>query len=68
MTDSTQSAPEVNLRLVWPQWQGGGPVSVREVAAKFPFYVGPRRYPVGSAVLAAARPPHDGPTRMFRSP
>jgi arginase len=24
--------PEINLRLVWPQWQGGGTVSVQQVA------------------------------------
>lgn len=27
----------VNLRLVWPQWQGGGTSSVREFASEFPF-------------------------------
>ncbi len=54
--------PDVNLRLIWPQWQGGGTPSVRELAAEFPFEVGRRGYAVGSAVLEAVLPPHDGPT------
>ena len=62
MTTSNQSARDVNLRLVWPQWQGGGTVSVRELASEFPFDIGRRGYTVGSAVLDAVLPPHDGPT------
>ena len=62
VTHSNQSAPDVTLRLVWPQWQGGGTPSVRQYAAEFPFDVGRRWYAVGSAVLAAVLPPHDGPT------
>ncbi|WP_300079358.1 arginase family protein, partial [Propioniciclava sp.] len=50
------------LRLVWPQWQGAGTSAVRELAAEFPFEVARRGYVVGSAVLAAVLPPHDGPT------
>jgi arginase len=60
VTHSNQSAPDGTLRLVWPQWQGGGTPSVRQHAADFPFDVG--RYAVGSAVIAAVLPPHDGPT------
>jgi arginase len=52
----------VSLRLVWPQWQGGGTSSVRELAPEFPFDVARRGYAVGSAVLEAVLPPHDGPT------
>ena len=62
MSPSNQSAPEVNLRLIWPQWQGGGTVSVRQLAPEFPFEIGRRGYTVGSAVLDAILPPHDGPT------
>ena len=62
MTHSNQSLPDVNLRLVWPQWQGVGMVSVREFASEFPFDVGRRGYAVGSAVLEAVLPPHGGPT------
>ena len=50
------------LRLVWPQWQGGGTTSVRSLASEFPFDVARRGYAVGSAVLAAVLPAHDGPT------
>ena len=52
----------VNLRLIWPQWQGGGTSSVKEFAPEFPLDVARRGYAVGSAVLAAVLPPHDGPT------
>jgi arginase len=50
------------LRLVWPQWQGAGTSSVRSLAAEFPFDVARRGYAVGSAVLEAVLPSHDGPT------
>jgi arginase len=52
----------VHLRLLWPQWQGAGTSSVRELAPEFPFDVARRGYAVGSAVLEAVLPPHDGPT------
>ena len=56
------ASPDVNLRLVWPQWQGGGTSSVRQLASEFPFDVARRGYAVGAAVLDAVLPPHDGPT------
>jgi hypothetical protein len=56
------TGPEVNLRLVRPQWQGGGTVSVQQLASEFPLDIGRRGYAVGSAVLEAVLPPHDGPT------
>jgi arginase len=62
LTYSNQPSLEANLRLVWPQWQGAGTVSVQELAPEFPFDVGRRGYAVGSAVLEAVLPPHDGPT------
>jgi Arginase family len=52
----------VTLRLLWPQWQGAGTVSVQELAPEFPFDVARRGYAVGSAVLAAVLPANDGPT------
>jgi arginase len=52
----------VHLRLVWPRWQGGGTSSVKAHASEFPFEVARRGYAVGSAVLEAVLPPHDGPT------
>ena len=38
----------VNLRLVWPQWQGGGTSSVETFASEFPLDVARRGYAVGS--------------------
>ena len=52
----------VSLRLVWPQWQGAGTSAVRALAPEFPADLARRGYAVGSAVLAAVLPPHDGPT------
>ena len=54
MTQSNQASLDVNLRLIWPQWQGGGTPSVKECASEFPFDVGRRGYAVGSVVLQAA--------------
>ena len=54
----------VTLRLLWPQWQGAGTSSVAELASEFPFDIARRGYAVGSAVLAAVLPPHEGPTAV----
>ena len=65
MPESTSTTSERGggtLRLLCPQWQGAGTSSVRELAAEFPFDVARRGYAVGSAVLEAILPPHDGPT------
>lgn len=51
-------------RLVWPQWQGAGTVSVRKFASEFPFEAARRGYAVGAAVLEAILPPHAGPTAI----
>jgi arginase len=51
-----------HLRLVWPQWQGAGTQSVREMAAEFPFDVARRGYAMGSRVLEAVLPEHPGPS------
>ena len=53
-----------HLRLVWPQWQGGGTPSVRELAGEFPFPEARRGYAMGAQVLQAVLPEHDGPTEM----
>lgn len=53
-----------HLRLVWPQWQGAGTGSVRDLAPEFPFDIARRGYAVGSAVLAAILPEHRGPTAV----
>jgi arginase family enzyme len=60
--DPITAAP--HLRLVWPQWQGAGTESVRSVAAEFPFDIARRGYSVGTKVLQAVLPEHDGPTAM----
>src|SRR5215471_291486 len=52
------------LRLLWPQWQGAGTSSVRELAPEFAFDTARRAYAVGSAILAAILPGHDGPTAV----
>jgi arginase len=52
------------LRLLWPQWQGAGPSSVRALAAEFPYHVARRGYATGSAVLDAVLPAHGGPTAI----
>ena len=53
-----------HLRLVWPQWQGAGTESVRSLAPEFPFDVARRGYSVGTKVLQAVLPEHDGPTAV----
>ena len=57
-----ESLPDVSLRLVWPQWQGAATTSVQQFASEFPFEVARRGYAVGSTVLQAVLPPHNGPT------
>ena len=52
----------VYLRLLWPQWQGAGTSSVEAFASEFPLDVARRGYAVGTTVLEAVLPPHDGPT------
>jgi arginase len=54
----------VTLRLLWPQWQGAGTSSVTELASEFPLGIARRGYAVGSAVLAAALPPNEGPVAV----
>ena len=60
--DSPSGRDGVHLRLLWPQWQGAGTSSVRELAPEFPFDVARRGYAMGSSVLEAVLPPHNGPT------
>lgn len=61
-------AAGTTLRLVWPQWQGVGSTSVRDLASEFPFDVARRGYSVGSAVLDAILPPTDGPSATVAVP
>ena len=55
---------DTHLRLIWPQWQGAGTGSVRDLAPEFPFDVARRGYAVGTKVLQAVLPEHDGPTAV----
>ncbi|HET9874115.1 MAG TPA: arginase family protein [Propionibacteriaceae bacterium] len=50
-----------HLRLLWPQWQGAGTESIRSLASEFPFDAARRGYSVGTKVLQAVLPEHDGP-------
>ena len=60
--DPITAAP--HLRLVWPQWQGAGTESVRSLAPEFPFDIARRGYSIGTKVLQAVLPEHDGPTAI----
>jgi arginase len=60
--DPITAAP--HLRLVWPQWQGAGIESVRSLFPEFPFDIARRGYSVGTKVLQAVLPGHDGPTAV----
>ncbi|WPB95932.1 arginase family protein [Streptomyces malaysiensis] len=57
-----------HLRLVWPHWQGAGTSSVKEFASEFPLDTARRGYAVGTAVLEAVLPHHDGPTETVPVP
>lgn len=66
MSDAT---PGIHLRLIWPEWQGAGSTSVHELAApEFGFDAARRGYTVGTRVLEAVLPPHDGPTEVVPVP
>ncbi|MFE4833359.1 arginase family protein [Arthrobacter sp. NPDC056691] len=56
--------PGTHLRLVWPEWQGAGTSSVRALAPEFPFDVARRGYAVGTKILQAVLPEHEGPTAV----
>lgn len=69
MTNTTDPPATVNenpstLRLVWPQWQGAGVESVRQLFSEVPFEEARRGYAVGAAVLNAVLPAHTGPTAL----
>ena len=69
MRNSTDPSATVNknpptLRLVWPQWQGAGVESIRELFSEVPFEEARRGYAVGAAVLNAVLPTHSGPTAL----
>jgi hypothetical protein len=49
-----------HLRLVRPQWQLTGTESVRSLAPEFPFDIARRGCSVGTKVLLAVLPEHEG--------
>ncbi|WP_454293945.1 arginase family protein [Salana multivorans] len=53
-----------HLRLVWPQWQGAGLSSIETFAGELPLEVARRGYAVGTRVLEAILPPHEGPSAV----
>ena len=61
VVDSDTPLGDSHLRLLWPQWQGAGTESVRSLAPEFPFDIARRGYSVGTKVLQAVLPDHDGP-------
>lgn len=62
MSDITTSP--ATLRLVWPQWQGAGRDTVAELLPGMPVEKARRAYTVGTRVLTALLPDHDGPTEF----
>lgn len=65
----TPAAPTLHadprtLRLVWPQWQGGGREVVTQLLPDVPPEQARRGYAVGSRVLEAVLPAHPGPTEV----
>lgn len=59
---SSTSGSGIHLRLVWPQWQGAGTSSIHEFAGDIPHEDLRRGYAVGTTLLEAVLPSHDGPT------
>lgn len=52
------------LRLVWPQWQGASPHMVGGLLPELPLAQAQRGCAVGTTVLQAVLPPHDGPSAV----
>lgn len=62
MTGDDAFNSRLHLRLIWPQWQGAGSATVHELFADQPLDGARRGYVVGTKVLQAIIPNHDGPT------
>lgn len=61
-TGTSSTRGSTSLRLVWPQWQGAGGENVGKLVPELPFEDARLGYAIGSAVLDAVLPRHDGPT------
>ncbi|MEU2287279.1 arginase family protein [Streptomyces sp. NPDC013178] len=70
MTGSTTdtTAHGAHLRLLWPEWQGAGADMVGHLAPEFPLDAARRAYTVGTTVLQAVLPQHDGPVATVPVP
>lgn len=55
-------ADETTLRLIYPQWQGAYSQTVAELLPEVAFPDARRAYAMGTRILEAILPPHDGPT------
>lgn len=64
MTENTPTRCARTLRLIWPQWQGAGRDNVAALLPEFPPAVARHGYAIGSRVLEAVLPDHDGPTEI----
>lgn len=69
MTTTDPIATPSTLRLLWPQWQGAGAAMVASLAPELPVEEARRGYAVGTRVLDAVLPAHQGvsvtvPTEM----
>jgi arginase len=62
-TTSTSKTQDT-LRLLWPQWQDAGFVSVATLLPEVPRDEARRAYAIGTRVLEAVLPPHHGPTEI----
>ena len=60
----TALAQSDTLRLIWPQWQGAGETSVRNLLPELPYGEARRVYALGTRVLTALLPEHAGPTEI----
>ncbi|WP_315583757.1 arginase family protein [Actinomyces viscosus] len=60
----TALAQSDTLRLVWPQWQGAGQSSVRNLLPELPHEEARDVYALGTRVLTALLPEHTGPTEI----
>lgn len=60
MTSISESG--THLRLIWPQWQGAGTSSIRQFSEDIPYEAFRKGYTVGTKVMEAVLPAHDGPT------
>lgn len=68
MTTPSSPALPGALRLVWPQWQGAGADNAVSLVPEVAGDRARRGYAVGTRVLEAVLPPHEGPTALVDVP